>query len=146
MLSRPVGALERVMSLAESDTDLGSPKTVLVVEDEALIRMNVADYLADRGFHILEAANADEAIAVASDGRHAIHAVFTDVRMPGSMDGFSLAAWFRENRRSLPIIIASGDIGMANISRKSLGEIFVSKPYQLHAVADAIQRAIDAVD
>lgn len=132
-------------SAASCGNRAGQPITVLLVEDEALIRMNLADFLADRGFHILEAANADEAIAVATDGGYPIDILVTDVRMPGSMDGFSLAAWFRENCGALPIIIASGDIGKANISRKSLGEIFVSKPYQLHAVADTIQRAIAAV-
>ena len=64
-----------------------SPVCVLVVEDEALIRMSLVDELEDAGFRVLEAATADEAVGVLGDNPN-IEAIFTDIDMPGSMDGF----------------------------------------------------------
>ena len=63
---------------------------VLVVEDEVLIRMNTAEIIEDAGFEVLEAANADEAIALL-EARRDIQVIFTDIDMPGSMNGIKLA-------------------------------------------------------
>lgn len=84
----------------------GAP-AVLVVEDEAIIRMLLVEGLEDAGFAVMEADGADAAVAIVSNGT-TIRAVVTDVRMPGSMDGFGLAAWMRENAPHVPIIITSG--------------------------------------
>jgi CheY-like chemotaxis protein len=83
------------------------PPTVLVVEDEILVRTVIAAYLRDCGFDVIEAGNADEAIRVMGAGIR-IDIVFSDVNMPGSMDGFGLAQWLRQERPGLKIILTSG--------------------------------------
>jgi CheY-like chemotaxis protein len=68
--------------------------TVLIVEDEAILRVNAAEIIQDAGFKVMEAANADEAIAIL-EARSDICIVFTDIQMPGSMDGLKLAHFIR---------------------------------------------------
>ena len=68
---------------------------VLIVEDEFLIRMDAVDMVKAAGFDVVEAGNADEAILIL-EGRFDITVVFTDIQMPGSMDGLKLAAAIRE--------------------------------------------------
>ena len=81
--------------------------TVLVVEDECLIRMLVADELRAMGLTVIEAATADEAFPILlSDAP--VDVLFTDVRMPGSMDGVELARRARTARPAIKVIIASG--------------------------------------
>jgi DNA-binding NtrC family response regulator len=117
--------------------------TVLVVEDEALIRAVMADMLQDRGFKVLEAANANEAIEIIEKTRIEIDLVFTDVRMPGGIDGFGLVKWIQSSRPTIPVIVASGDIGKANdANRLRLGDMFLSKPYDLDTTTRKIRDAI----
>jgi CheY-like chemotaxis protein len=81
--------------------------TVLVVEDDELIRLMVIEELVDAGFKVVEAGNADQAIAVL-EARQDIHVVFTDIDMPGSMNGLRLAAAVRERWPPVHIIITTG--------------------------------------
>ena len=83
------------------------PTKILVVEDEPLIRMDLAETLQEMGFSVLEASNADEAIRLlaANDG---IAAVVTDVDMPGTMDGFALAFAIRRRCPPCRLIVVSG--------------------------------------
>lgn len=80
---------------------------VLVVEDEAMIRLILAEEFGDAGFAVAEADSADAAMALLADGAPVL-AVVTDVRMPGSMDGLGLAAWMREHRPAVPVFVTSG--------------------------------------
>ncbi len=80
---------------------------VLVVEDEALIRMSAAHMVEDAGFASVEAGDADEAMAIL-EGRDDIRAVFTDIKMPGSMDGWKLAHAIRGRWSPIHLIITSG--------------------------------------
>ncbi len=73
----------------------GNGITVLIVEDEALVRMDIALLLEDDGFHVLEASNADDAISLL-DAHPEVRLMFTDIDMPGSMDGLKLAAAVRD--------------------------------------------------
>ena len=83
------------------------PPTILVVEDDVLVRNIVAAYLRECGFDVIEASGADEAIRVLqADVR--VDIVFSDVNMPGSMDGFGLAQWVRRERPWLRVILTSG--------------------------------------
>jgi CheY-like chemotaxis protein len=83
--------------------------TVLVVEDEWIVRMSIADYLRECGYRVLEAGNAAEAVtALEADAGIAI--VFSDVQMPGNMDGWGLARWVRQQRPGVKIILTSGVI------------------------------------
>src|ERR1700690_1724773 len=92
---------------------MGNPKNfrvaVLVVEDESLIRMGMISSLEDDGFLIYEAGNADEAICMLEE--HAeIRLVFTDINMPGSMDGLKLAHYARGRWPPVKIIVTSGQL------------------------------------
>src|ERR1700759_156180 len=82
-------------------------KTILVVEDEVLVRMNIADHLREQGFIVLEAATADEARSVLLAGVQ-IDLVFSDIMMPGPLDGAGLADWLVAHNPDVPIILASG--------------------------------------
>ena len=118
---------------------------VLVVEDEALVRVVIADMLQENGFKVLEAANANEAIEIIEKTDLEIDLVFTDVRMPGRMDGFGLVKWIQNSRPTVPVIVASGDIGQANDSKRlELGDMFVLKPYCLAEATAKICEVIAA--
>jgi CheY-like chemotaxis protein len=111
---------------AEVVSHLHEPKermpTILVVDDEVLIRMALSDFLQECGFKVLEAGNAEEAITILEQGHAVIDLVFSDVRMPGELDGFGLAKWIRENRKGL----------------------FLAKPYDTQMVLAQIRQFIDA--
>jgi CheY-like chemotaxis protein len=95
--------------------------TILVVDDEVLIRMAVSDFLQECGFKVLEAGTAAEAIEMIQSRQSAIDLVFSDVRMPGDMDGFGLAKWIRTNA-GLPVILASGDAKKADTAHELCAE------------------------
>jgi len=110
---------------------------VLIVEDEALIRMDMAALLDDEGFVVYEAANADEAIAILhlhSD----IRVMFTDIDMPGSMDGLRLAAAVRDRWPPVQTIVTSGQQQLRDEELPVQGRFF-SKPYNQSHVIGAIR-------
>jgi two-component system, response regulator PdtaR len=112
---------------------------ILIVEDEELIRMDAADMIRDLGFKVLEAANADQAIALLETNLD-ISAVFSDVQMPGSMDGLALIAAIRDRWPPVGLILTSGRVHPP-VSAMPAGTRFVSKPYapyQLRAELDAV--------
>jgi CheY-like chemotaxis protein len=100
---------------------------VLVVEDDFLIRMNAAGMIEDAGFDAVEAANADEAIVIL-EARVDIRVVFTDIQMPGSMDGLKLAAAIRDRWPPIKIVATSG---LVDVRADDLpeGGVFLPKPY-----------------
>lgn len=81
--------------------------TVLVVEDDGLIRLDLADTLLDAGYEVLEAANADQALAVLEQGGD-IEMLLTDIDMPGSMNGIQLAAVTADRWPNCAIVVISG--------------------------------------
>jgi CheY-like chemotaxis protein len=108
---------------------------VLVVEDEALIRISALDIVEDAGFVALEACNADEAIAIL-ESRNDICAVFTDIRMPGSMDGWELAVAIRRRWPLMHLIVAS-----AHAPREAIlpaNGRFIGKPYTAEQITAAL--------
>jgi CheY-like chemotaxis protein len=100
---------------------------VLIVEDDFLIRMHAAEMIADAGFDVVEAASADEAILLL-EVRLDITVVFTDIQMPGSMDGLKLAAAIRGRWPPIKIVATSG---LVDVRQDDLpeGGRFLSKPY-----------------
>ncbi len=118
-------------------------ETVLVVEDEVLIRMVISEYLRDCGYKVIEAANADEAILVLQHKKLTIDVVFTDIEMPGSMDGFGLSQWVRANRQGLDVILV-GNPARAAAAAAELCESgpALSKPYEPQVVVDRIKRLL----
>jgi len=78
----------------------------------------MSDYLQECGFKVLEASSADEAILIIEKSDVFIDLVFSDVSMPGTIDGFALAHWVRTNRPGLPIILTSGDAKKASSAKQ----------------------------
>lgn len=115
---------------------------VLVVEDDFLIRLASVEIVETAGFVAIEAADADEAIALL-EARSDIGLVFTDVEMPGTMDGLKLARYIRERWPPIILLVASG---RAIVSEADLpeGTPFVSKPFQSHQIADKIKSLMNA--
>ena len=110
---------------------------VLIVEDEALLRMDAVDMIAAAGFEAVEAANADEAIDIL-EARPDIAVVFTDIQMPGSMDGLKLARAVRGRWPPIKIVATSG---LVNVRETDLpeGGRFLPKPYSPMQVAGMLR-------
>ncbi len=116
-----------------------TPPTVLVVEDEVLVRLAVADYLRECGYRVFEASEVEEAKSVLA-AEVGVDVVFTDVQMPGPADGFALAVWVREHYPSVHVIITSGWAGADERARALCHEgPIVPKPYEHSAVLRRIQ-------
>ena len=112
-----------------------TPGHVLIVEDDVLIRVLLADELRDAGLRVIEAANADEALSIFEAGAQ-VDLLFTDVQMPGSIDGVELARRIKTIHPALPIILTSGNAGA---SAARLGS-FIPKPYDVdRAVAIVLE-------
>jgi CheY-like chemotaxis protein len=112
--------------------------TVLVVEDEFLIRMLVADELRSLGFAVIEAGSADEAFPILlSDAP--VHVLFTDVRMPGYMDGVELARRARSARPAIKVIMTSGH--GPDVPRGA-ADAYLAKPFDVGEVIQLISRSL----
>jgi len=107
-----------------------------VVEDSALIRMGAVDLVLSAGYEALEARDADEAIRVL-ESRDDIDLVFTDVQMPGTMDGVRLSHYIRDRWPPVRLIVASGR-AILEESSLPIGSRFFAKPYDAHTIADAM--------
>ena len=113
--------------------------TVLVVEDEVLIRLMVADELRDRGLQVLEASNADEALRILESSL-SVHLLFTDVRMPGRMDGLALTRLAHSRFPQLKLIVASSR--RPDDSPPPHADAFLSKPYDLNKMIEQVERLL----
>ncbi|MGV1872540.1 response regulator [Agrobacterium rosae] len=111
--------------------------TVIVVEDEALVRLDIVISLENEGFIVLEASNADDAIDILN-AHPEIRLMFTDIDMPGSMDGLKLASAVRDRWPPVKIIVASGHRQLSDELLPMEGRFF-SKPYD-HARVIATMR------
>lgn len=110
---------------------------VLIVEDEFLLRMNAAEMISEAGFEVVEAGNADDAIAIL-ETRPDIHVVFTDIQMPGSMDGLKLASFVRGRWPPIKIVATSGFVSVGEGDLPE-GSRFLTKPYQPAQIIDALR-------
>src|SRR5437016_6731461 len=113
------------MSLPELDVGDELASCVLLVENEVLVRMALADELREAGLRVIEAANADEAMDVLESGT-AVDLIFSDVQMPGSMDGTELARWAMKSHPEILIILTSGNVKSETFSNLAR---FLPKPY-----------------
>lgn len=109
---------------------------VLVVEDEPLLRMAIADFLEDEGFEVFEAATANEAIAILVNNLE-IRVMFTDIDMPGGMDGLKLAAAVRDRWPPIKIVVTSGN-RMVKDSELPVECKFFPKPYDPAAIIKTV--------
>jgi two-component system, response regulator PdtaR len=109
---------------------------ILVVEDDPIIRIGALQLVANAGFEAIEASNADEAIRVL-EARSDIHLVFTDVGMPGTMDGIKLAHYIRRRWPPVKLIVASGK-AILDESHLPAGARFFAKPYSESTIVGAM--------
>jgi CheY-like chemotaxis protein len=133
-----------VSSPAQKDT---SAETVLVVEDEVLIRLSIAEYLRDCGYRVLEAGSAEEATTILQKSDLQLDVVLSGIKMPGRMNGFALAQRARELRPGLKVILA----GTAERAAHEAADLcedgpMLMKPYDPQIVLDHIKRLLAARD
>ena len=126
------GAMSSAMASHERAT---REPAVLVVEDEILIRSVVAGFLRDAGYRVIEAAEAAEAVAIFAS-RTQIDLVFSDINMPGPMDGIGLMRWIVDHHPGIHVILTSA-ISHARRAGES-GAGFLMKPYRLAEAARRI--------
>jgi CheY-like chemotaxis protein len=117
--------------------DSSKTPAVLIVEDEPLVRLGAVRAIEDAGFEVIEAANADEAIRIL-ENRSDIRVVFTDIHMPGSIDGLKLAHAVRDRWPPIKIIVTSGH-GLVSEDDLPAGGRFFAKPYDSAQITDTIR-------
>ncbi len=113
----------------------GDAKTILVVEDEFLVRLDVALQLEDEGFEVVSAGTADEALEVLPI--EPVDVVFTDINMPGQIDGLQLAHEVLTNWPKVNVIITSGRKYDGSVLPQNA--LFVAKPYDINQVVQTIR-------
>ena len=115
-------------------------RVVLIVEDEPLVRLTGADLLADAGFDVLEASNADEALRIL-EANQEVRVVFSDVEMPGSLDGLGLARNICQRWPSIGIVLTSGH----RIREEMIpcDGRFVAKPYDGQVLVRQIEEIVN---
>jgi len=118
----------------------GQRLVVLVVEDESLIRINAMAMVEEAGFEAIAASDADEAIRI-QESRNDVRAVFTDVHMPGSMDGVRLARVVRNRWPPVALIVTSGQVNVPEIDLPAGGR-FLRKPYAPGQIETALQQLL----
>jgi CheY-like chemotaxis protein len=114
---------------------------VLIVEDEPLLRELAVEFVEDAGFAALEAGDADEAVALLQ-ARSDIAVLFTDINMPGSMDGVGLAHTVRDRWPSIKILVASGQVRRKQCELPP-NSAFLEKPYPLELVIAQLRSMVD---
>jgi signal transduction histidine kinase/ActR/RegA family two-component response regulator len=122
----------------------GAGGRILVVEDDSMVRQHAVMQLASLGYDVAQAASGSEALELLSDGRE-IDLLFTDIMMPGGMDGVELAARVRELRPRLPVVFTSGYAESAVVWEGKLreGMTILTKPYRRQELADTIREALE---
>lgn len=113
---------------------------VLIAEDEFLLRVGAVEFMKDSGYTVYEASNADEAIALL-ELHPDIRVVFTDIQMPGTMDGLRLAHYVRGRWPPVKLILTSGR-ARPRTEDMPVGSAYVDKPYQLEKVAERLRAMV----
>jgi DNA-binding NtrC family response regulator len=127
-------ALEQPM---DRQAENAEPKAILIVEDEILIRLGLADDLILAGFRVLQASDADEALTILRTSE-SVDVLLTDVWMPGSMNGVQLAAVARSMRPRLKIAILSAHA----LALAPEADVLFGKPYVTDRLIDGIQKLL----
>src|SRR5262245_59676433 len=118
-----------------------SGATILLVEDELLIRLMMADQLKSRGFAIIEEADADEAVSMLSGGI-SFDLLLADVQMPGTLDGVELARLIRAKHPSVKVILGSAHIPLPDWAEAA--DAICGKPYDLAELTSTINRLVSS--
>jgi DNA-binding NtrC family response regulator len=112
--------------------------TVLIVEDEFLVRWPAAEFLRERGYIVIEATNAADAISIFDLGTH-VDIVFSDVHMPGDLTGHTLGEWLDLHHPEVPLLLTSASATEAEQVTTSEKRRFIAKPYELSEVSAQIK-------
>ena len=117
--------------------------TILVVDDEVLVRTAIAEYLRDCGYRVIEAAHAEEAVTVLQDAELSVDIVLSAVEIRGAMDGFGLSRWVREHRPDVQLVLA----GTPQRAASSAADLcdrgpMLARPYEPQLVSDRIKRML----
>ena len=123
-----------------SSTQTGSSPNVLVVEDEMVLRLRAVDIVEDAGFTAVEAINADEALAIL-ESRSDISLLFSDIQMPGSMDGLKLARAVHDRWPSIKIILVSGQVKLSDADKPADSRFF-RKPLEMKQMIAELQEMV----
>ena len=120
-----------------------SPPNVLVVEDELVLRMRAVDIVEDAGFNPIEAINADEALSILEE-RSDISLLFTDIQMPGTIDGLKLAHAVHKRWPAIKIILVSGKVELSDADKLAASRFF-GKPVEAKQMVAELQEMVGAV-
>jgi CheY-like chemotaxis protein len=122
------------------NTNHSTASVIVVAEDEPLLRMLAVEFLNEEGFETVEAETATSALDLCEGRPHGIAALFTDIKMPGSMDGLQLARTVHQRWPWIVVLVASGN----SPSPKELpeGARFLPKPYDMNRVTGIIRASI----
>lgn len=120
---------------------------VLILESDIIVRTEIAEYLRDCGYKVIEAVTGDEAMIMLEAPGVRINAILADVNASGSPDGFGLARWVRTNRHEIDVVLT----GTVEKTAKEAGDLcedgpVLSKPYDPQVVIDRIKRLLAARD
>ena len=122
------------------------PQTILIVEDQIMIRLALADHLRECGYRVYEAGDAAEAIQILRSD-YLVDILFTDVNLPGELNGFGLSRWARDNRPAIKTIITSGTERAAQAASDLCDdEPYLRKPYDPAALVREIRRLLGSGD
>ncbi|MBW8296388.1 response regulator [Sphingopyxis sp.] len=113
-----------------------SERTILLVEDEFLIRMMLSESLREEGYTVLEASDGEEGLAVLQSGQQ-VDLMITDVRMPGGIDGMELTRRSNALAPSRPVIVCSGHLVS---SEAALADVFLAKPFPAETLVRAVTK------
>lgn len=119
-----------------------SSRRILVVEDQVLVRLPIADALREAGLTVIEAGSADEALAYLDAGGM-IDAVFSDIQMPGQVDGLQLARHLRQAMPTIPVVLTSGRFEATDVHDIAR---FIQKPYSLAQVVKTFLLLLERQD
>ncbi|MGB1547364.1 MAG: PAS domain S-box protein [Alphaproteobacteria bacterium] len=138
-------ALEEVASHSNGGITPSNGEHVLIVEDAPSVRETVADFLEENGYHVYGAGNGPEALRMLEEIHH-LDLLFTDVVMPGGMDGPAVAQKVREKFPGLKVLFTSGYTGTSFLKNWQVGENeeFIGKPYQHEVLAEKLRHMLEA--
>jgi CheY-like chemotaxis protein len=121
-----------------------APSTILVVEDEVLVRMAVADHLRHCGYRVVEAKTGEEAQSIMRSGEP-VEILFTDIDLGPGINGFELAQWTRANYRDIRILLTSGTARMAQTAADLCDGPMLTKPFPHERLVEQIDRLLGAL-
>ena len=127
--------------IAEGEPAATNSSRVLIVEDEFLIRLTLAEVLSDEGYTVIEAETADEAVKLLQAGPP-IDVLLTDIQLPGQLDGKALVRHVRETQPDLPVIFMTGRPDIMDGRSPDSKEIYVAKPYLPSEICAAVRRML----